>query len=118
MTCVIDLDYDFTVPAHLTPILMLPLFPVSQEDPDCLQQLIDALASHVSSMRTTLRRKLAKTSSSYTNMLPRPASMAVEVGKGGEQNGGGGGDVGGGGGGGGGWGEWRQEVVRGQDFFH
>ena len=54
--------------------------PFIKEDPDCLQQLIDALEIHVSSIRSTMRRKLKKQGSSqYSNMQPRPASMAVEV---------------------------------------
>lgn len=51
--------------------------PLIQNDPDCLQLLIDALQSHMSSMRATLKRKLKKQGS---KSLPRAASMAVEVG--------------------------------------
>ena len=54
--------------------------PFIKEDPDCLQQLIDALESHVTTVRATLRRKLKKQGGgNYCNMTPRPASMAVEV---------------------------------------
>lgn len=54
--------------------------PFIKEDPDCLQQLIDALETHVSSMRATLRRKLIKHGgASYASIMPRAASMAVEV---------------------------------------
>ena len=41
-------------------------------------QLIDALESHVSTMRATLRRKLIK-EGVHSSLIPRAASMAVEV---------------------------------------
>lgn len=41
-------------------------------------QLIDALESHVSTMRATLRRKLVK-EGVHSSLIPRAASMAVEV---------------------------------------
>ena len=71
-----------------------------KEDPDCLQQLIDALQAHVSTSQSMLRRILRKQKSSgcYTNVQPRSASMAAEVRLGGgeksgmmERDGGGGG---------------------------
>ena len=43
----------------------------------CLQ-LIDALESHVSTIRATLRRKLIK-EGVQSGLIPRAASMAVEV---------------------------------------
>ncbi len=52
--------------------------PFIKEDTDCLQQLIEALETHVSSTRVFMRRKL-KREGNYSNMKPRPASMAVEV---------------------------------------
>ena len=57
--------------------------PLIKDDPDCLQQLIDALSCHVTAVRTTLRKSMAKQQyhgPSYTNLIaPRAASMAVEV---------------------------------------
>ena len=50
--------------------------PVIRDDPECLNLLIQALESHVSSERATLQRKAKKEGSKY---LPRAASMAVEV---------------------------------------
>lgn len=52
-----------------------------KEDPDCLQQLIEALQTHVSTKHSMLRRilKKQKSSGSYSNVQPRPASMAAEV---------------------------------------
>ena len=50
--------------------------PVIRNDPDCLQMLIDALQSHMTSARATIKKKLKKQGSKY---LPRAASMAVEV---------------------------------------
>lgn len=50
--------------------------PIIRDDPDCLQMLITALESHVSSVRGTLKKKLQKQGTKY---LPRAASMAVEV---------------------------------------
>lgn len=41
-------------------------------------QLIDALESHVSTIRATLRRKLIK-EGVHSSLIPRAASMAVEV---------------------------------------
>ena len=41
-------------------------------------QLIDALESHVSTIRATLRRKLIK-EGGHSGLIPRAASMAVEV---------------------------------------
>lgn len=41
-------------------------------------QLIDALESHVSTMRATLRKKLLK-EGGHSSLMPRAASMAVEV---------------------------------------
>lgn len=52
--------------------------PVIRNDPDCLQMLIDALQSHMTSARATIKKKLKKQGSKY---LPRAASMAVEVSK-------------------------------------
>ena len=51
--------------------------PVIQEDPDCLQLLIDGLQSHTGSARAILKKKLFKKGS--TKSLPRAAAMAVEV---------------------------------------
>ncbi len=49
---------------------------IIQDNPDCLNLLIQALQSHVTSERATLKRKLKSQGSKY---LPRSASMAVEV---------------------------------------
>ena len=51
--------------------------PLIQNDPNCLQLLIDALQCHMTSVRATLKRKLKKQGN---KSLPRAASMAVEVG--------------------------------------
>ena len=50
--------------------------PVIQDDPDCLQLLIDGLQSHMGSVRATLKKLFKKGS---TKSLPRAAAMAVEV---------------------------------------
>ena len=51
-------------------------------------KLIDALESHVSNLRTTMRRKLLKqgrSTSCSSSIKPRAASMAVEVRKSGRE---------------------------------
>lgn len=71
--------------------------PLIKEDPDLLQlvsmiklcihynvfmlllKLIDALQSHVTTARGTLKKKSKKEGGSSMNMMPRAASMAVEV---------------------------------------
>lgn len=53
--------------------------PCIKDDEDCVQQMIDALESHVSVNRPALRRRLmVEGRGMYSNMAPRAASTSVE----------------------------------------
>ena len=51
--------------------------PIIRDDPNCLQLIINAIQSHMTSVRGTLMKKMTKENNS--KVLPRAAAMAVEV---------------------------------------
>jgi hypothetical protein len=52
--------------------------PIIRDDEDCLQLIIGAIESHMSSIRATLKRNMKKDNNNR-HLLPRAAAMAVEV---------------------------------------